>query len=94
MRYSILISSMILALAATAAAETYVVNPEGTGDFPTIQAAIDMDGIPQGALGRAGRHRLHDHRSLDERGTGHILHTLRHGSCLVKSNVANVSAAC
>jgi hypothetical protein len=28
-------------LAAAASAETYVVNPEGTGDFPTIQAAID-----------------------------------------------------
>ena len=41
MRYYILISSMILVLAATASGETYVVNPEGTGDFPTIQAAID-----------------------------------------------------
>ena len=41
MRYFILISGMILAMVATASGETYVVNPEGTGDFPTIQAAID-----------------------------------------------------
>ncbi len=34
-------SAAILALAASAAASTYVVNPGGTGDFPTIQAAIN-----------------------------------------------------
>jgi len=28
-------------LTAAASAETYVVNPQGTGDFPTIQAALD-----------------------------------------------------
>ncbi|GAG10167.1 unnamed protein product, partial [marine sediment metagenome] len=32
MRYFILISGMVLALASSASAETYVVNPEGTGD--------------------------------------------------------------
>ncbi|MCK4304928.1 MAG: right-handed parallel beta-helix repeat-containing protein [Candidatus Eisenbacteria sp.] len=40
MRRSILISSAILGLVATASGDTYVVNPEGTGDFPTIQAAV------------------------------------------------------
>ena len=40
MRYLILVSWVILSL-ATASAETYLVNPEGTGDVPTIQAAID-----------------------------------------------------
>ena len=37
----VLLSSVVLVFAAAALAETYVVNPEGTGDFPTIQAAID-----------------------------------------------------
>lgn len=38
---------MMVALASTvAAAETYVVAPDGSGDFPTIQAALDaaLDG--------------------------------------------------
>jgi hypothetical protein len=34
-------AAAVLALTGTILAETYVVNPEGTGDFPTIQAAID-----------------------------------------------------
>ncbi len=38
--YLILISWIALSLAKPAA-ETYLINPEGTGDFPTIQAAID-----------------------------------------------------
>jgi hypothetical protein len=37
----VLLSVTVLALAGTTLAETYVVNPEGTGDFPTIQAAVD-----------------------------------------------------
>jgi hypothetical protein len=37
----VLLSCGILAFAAAALAETYVVNPEGTADFPTIQAAVD-----------------------------------------------------
>jgi hypothetical protein len=41
MRYIIVISSMLLSGATAATATTYVVNPEGTGDFPTIQAAIN-----------------------------------------------------
>jgi hypothetical protein len=32
---------LLLALVLSAPAETYVVHPDGTGDFPTIQAAID-----------------------------------------------------
>ena len=40
MRHPVLISGIILSL-ATAAAETYLINPEGTEDFPTIPAAID-----------------------------------------------------
>lgn len=41
MRYLILLSGMVFTMAAAAAGETYVVSPDGTGDFPTIQAAID-----------------------------------------------------
>jgi hypothetical protein len=37
----VLLSVTVLALAGTTLAETYVVNPDGTGDFPTIQAAVD-----------------------------------------------------
>lgn len=40
MRSSLLLV-MILVLSSVAAPETYVVNPEGTGDFSTIQAAVD-----------------------------------------------------
>ncbi len=32
---------LLLIYAASASAATYVVRPDGTGDFPTIQAAID-----------------------------------------------------
>ncbi len=38
---AVLLAYAALALAAPTLAETYVVNPDGTGDFPTIQAAID-----------------------------------------------------
>ena len=41
MRIVILLAGMTLLLISVAAAETYVVKPDGTGDFPTIQAAID-----------------------------------------------------
>lgn len=41
MRYSILLSCFVLLLAANSSATTYIVNPDGTGDFPTIQAAVD-----------------------------------------------------
>jgi predicted outer membrane repeat protein len=37
----VLLSCGILAFAVPAFADTYVVHPDGTGDFPTIQAAID-----------------------------------------------------
>ena len=40
MRRLVLLSSALLGLAIPAIADTYVVDPEGTGDFPTIQAAI------------------------------------------------------
>ena len=36
----VLLSCGILAFAVPGFAETYVVNPDGTGDFPTIQAAV------------------------------------------------------
>lgn len=36
----VLIGSLVFGLAAVAAADTHVVKPDGTGDFPTIQAAI------------------------------------------------------
>jgi hypothetical protein len=35
------VSPLLLLTAISARAETYVVRPDGTGDFPTIQAAID-----------------------------------------------------
>jgi hypothetical protein len=41
MRYSILPSCFVLLLAAGSSATTYIVDPDGSGDFPTIQAAID-----------------------------------------------------
>jgi hypothetical protein len=41
MNQGIAILGIALALGAQASAETYVVRPDGTGDFPTIQAAID-----------------------------------------------------
>lgn len=37
-----LVAALPLVVALNAAAETYYVNPEGTGDAPTIQAAIDL----------------------------------------------------
>ena len=40
MRLSVL-AVLVLVAGATAAADTYVVHPDGSGDFPTIQAAID-----------------------------------------------------
>ncbi len=42
MRSSLLFILLIaILLAGAASATTYVVNPQGTGDFPTIQAAVD-----------------------------------------------------
>ncbi len=41
MRCSMLVCSAIIALAFTASGATYVVEPDGSGDFPTIQAAIN-----------------------------------------------------
>jgi predicted outer membrane repeat protein len=37
----IVLSSAVALLAGPAIGSTYVVNPDGTGDFPTIQAAVD-----------------------------------------------------
>jgi hypothetical protein len=44
MRHFIFMSSMIFALAASASGDTYVVNPDGTGDYPTVQAAVNAAG--------------------------------------------------
>jgi hypothetical protein len=41
MRYLGLITLFTLALAASAAGETYVVSPDGSGDYATIQEAVD-----------------------------------------------------
>lgn len=41
MRTWILTACLLSCLCISALAETYVVSPDGTGDFPTIQAAID-----------------------------------------------------
>lgn len=41
MRYAVSICCAILALSPAASGSTYIVNPDGTGDFPTIQSALD-----------------------------------------------------
>ena len=41
MRRCVLSLAMVLVSAAAASATTYVIRPDGSGDFPTIQAAID-----------------------------------------------------
>jgi len=41
MRCFYVLSGMILVLSVGAVAETYVVDPDGSGDFPTIQAAVN-----------------------------------------------------
>jgi hypothetical protein len=41
MRYISLMLSIVLVALESASATTYIVNPDGTGDFPSIQAAID-----------------------------------------------------
>ncbi len=41
MRHVTLVCCALMALTLTAPAATYVIEPDGTGDFPTIQAAID-----------------------------------------------------
>jgi len=41
MRYVIIATSIVLVSAAAVSATVYVVNPQGTGDYPTIQAAVD-----------------------------------------------------
>ena len=55
MRYFTLLTMICFILAATAEGTTYVVNPEGTGDFPTIQAAIDaaQDGDVNSLMGHS-----------------------------------------
>jgi hypothetical protein len=40
-RCSVQLAFLIICLSTTLSAEVYVVNPDGTGDFPTIQAAVD-----------------------------------------------------
>ncbi|MCK4305223.1 MAG: right-handed parallel beta-helix repeat-containing protein, partial [Candidatus Eisenbacteria sp.] len=46
MRYFLLTIGLLLITTGSATGTTYVVSPDGTGDFPTIQAAIDsvLDG--------------------------------------------------
>ena len=41
MRACMLIAGWLLSLCASSFAGTYVVSPDGSGDFPTIQAAIE-----------------------------------------------------
>lgn len=42
MRQFVMFLGLALSCAVMASATTYVINPQGTGDFPTIQAAIDF----------------------------------------------------
>ena len=44
MKRCVSVFGLLLILCLGAAAETYVVTPDGTGDFPTIQTAIDAAG--------------------------------------------------
>jgi hypothetical protein len=46
---------------------------------PRPKAANDLGNLSESALGGSGGGRLYDHRGLDERRTGHLLLTLRHG---------------
>lgn len=68
MKAAILMATVLGSLLVAAAhAETYVVNPDGSGDFPTIQAAIDAtkDGdviqLGDGVFRGAGNRDLHLH---------------------------------
>jgi hypothetical protein len=64
MRRWMLFVGVVLVAAPTALPTTYTVNPEGTGDFPTIQAAIDavVDGdvieLTDGTFTGDGNHNL------------------------------------
>jgi hypothetical protein len=42
MRWQLLIGSVTLLVAPPSLAETFTVHPDGTGDYPTIQAAINV----------------------------------------------------
>jgi predicted outer membrane repeat protein len=42
LRYCLFLISLSFGFVNPAAGTTYVINPDGTGDFPTIQTAIDM----------------------------------------------------
>lgn len=44
MRCAALTASLVVLLTTATSGETYLVNPDGSGDFPTIQAAIDAVG--------------------------------------------------
>jgi parallel beta-helix repeat protein len=48
MRYLLLLSGLLLLLATAASGATYLVKPDGTGDFATIQDAIDDAGVVDG----------------------------------------------
>jgi predicted outer membrane repeat protein len=62
MRTMVILGALVLVVPITALADTYLVLPDGTGDFPTIQAAVDgtsagdvielADGIFQGTGNR------------------------------------------
>ena len=45
---------------------------------PAPEAALLLAHLPEGALGRAGRCRLLHDRSVDAKGTGHLLQPVRH----------------
>ena len=65
MRCFVLSFGLVLVLGSTASGTTYVVRPDGTGDFPTIQAAIDsaLDGdtikLTDGTFRGEGNRNIH-----------------------------------
>lgn len=50
MRNLLIAACGITLLATPSLADVYLVNPQGTGDFPTIQAAIDDPGVVDGDI--------------------------------------------
>ena len=65
MRCSILLPCLLLLLAAGSSATTYIVDPDGTGNFPTIQAAIDFSSDGDIIELAAGTFRGDGNRNLD-----------------------------
>jgi len=60
MRACVLLAGLLLRFCVSAFADAYVVSPDGSGDFPTIQAAIDASLGAVHPFPLAPRRRVHD----------------------------------